>query len=631
MLSAASSVSSSVRLSKTAAAPRTPSSSPSPRDGIIGTSIVQQDPSKTMAAHEVQTLSSTSSGGDGEKGKTNDGTSSSSGGNHWQDTLETLQSQILAALSSVDKERVDVTVGRTSIQKDRAVILAWNRNQNLMSPPECLSLDPDGEEDGLLLYLAIRYKKGKKLITATTTDTAKTCNGAAKHLLSEKDKEVEVALRRGSRDDGDDECNISLEQEQEAAKPFTENDVNNNTDTRVREGEEYENGGPQHFLNGDLHSAEDGGDTTTDFEDEDDETDRDESILKSGQETLTTDEQDESDDPRGRPNPVKAWIMDVSSQKMSNGQAGGHAQDRIFPDEQFKSSRQRDINNHYGDNSNKDVEVSREGVEQISELEGGESLTNSEDEQQSKLLTNSSKKRDETPSAQKKKKSVRWKERLEETSSQDNSPSHHQASSYSKSTAQGRSRKSRRDHHMEAINRAGNNNKGLLQRTSSLDEGLARNEKFNRPKSILKRTRSNSTEYDGPVIVLTSKLPTESESASSSGTTTSSGRNFPQVRNMIRRIRTRHVPSPSNLWFSGGSGSESKSFNSRCSDRFDINDLAEDSRHYFYFRSLPKVSPPGSIPGASSASASPIFPPSSAGPPAHVQGKGNFQQQQHHK
>ncbi len=35
----------------------------------------------------------------------------------------------MAVLLNVDKEKVDVTVGRTSIQRDKAVVLAWNKSQ----------------------------------------------------------------------------------------------------------------------------------------------------------------------------------------------------------------------------------------------------------------------------------------------------------------------------------------------------------------------------------------------------------------------------------------------------------------------------------------------------------------------
>ena len=46
----------------------------------------------------------------------------------WEETLYSLQSEVMAALSKVDKDKVEVTVGRTSITRDRAaVVLSWNR------------------------------------------------------------------------------------------------------------------------------------------------------------------------------------------------------------------------------------------------------------------------------------------------------------------------------------------------------------------------------------------------------------------------------------------------------------------------------------------------------------------------
>ncbi len=60
-----------------------------------------------------------------------------------------------------------------------------------------------------------------------------------------------------------------------------------------------------------------------------------------------------------------------------------------------------------------------------------------------------------------------------------------------------------------------------------------------------------------------------------------------QVPNRIRRLRSRHVQPPKNLWFIG---SVDKSFNSRCSKRFQTKDLQQDAVHYYYYRSLPKIS-----------------------------------------
>lgn len=73
-----------------------------------------------------------------------------------------------------------------------------------------------------------------------------------------------------------------------------------------------------------------------------------------------------------------------------------------------------------------------------------------------------------------------------------------------------------------------------------------------------------------------------------------------QVPNRIRRLRTRHIQRPKNLWFTG---SVDKSFNSRCSKRFETKDLEEDAVHYYYYRSLPKINavPDGYTPSITSS------------------------------
>ena len=542
-----------------------------------------QEEENEMSAQEVQTMFTSP-----EDGKAEERESSAKVGDvdrtekHWEHTLETLQNQIMVALSSVEKDRVDVTVGKTSIQRDRAVILAWTRNQNLTSPPECLSLDPDGDEDGLLLYLAIRYKKGgsggvgSRGADGTLTDSSATANSDKVGRRSESEQTAE-----------------------EVAKPTGhENDENNNSGGRLSSpppsqgGEEDRSSPlppPPSDLNGDEAQVNSNG-VANDQHGE-------------GVGSDTPDLEKPSD-------PVKAWTTEDLNPTVSNGDLGA-----LPPDQKADSQGGKD--NSPQQQPQQQQQQFLNVRDELSNSELDISLTSDDDQAAigSGAAAAARLKRDETPSAQKKKKSVRWKERLEESS-----PAAHRRQ---ESSAQSRSRKSRRDHHMEAINRGA---RAKLLRTSSLDEGLARNEKHNRPKSILKRTRSNSTEYDGPVIVLTSRLPKDTEADNSVTTTT--GRNIPQVRNMIRRIRSRHVPSPSNLWFSGGS--DHKSFNSRCSDRFDINDLDEDSRHYFYFRSLPKVSPPGTIPPNSGAAAVNCSPSShimsSPSGNVHVQGKANHHQ-----
>ena len=77
-----------------------------------------------------------------------------------------------------------------------------------------------------------------------------------------------------------------------------------------------------------------------------------------------------------------------------------------------------------------------------------------------------------------------------------------------------------------------------------------------------------------------------------------------QVPNRIRRLRYKPITNPQsskssngvstvqnqkpkNLWFTG---SYNKSFNSKCSKRFETKDLEEDAVHYYYYRSLPRIS-----------------------------------------
>ena len=59
-----------------------------------------------------------------------------------------------------------------------------------------------------------------------------------------------------------------------------------------------------------------------------------------------------------------------------------------------------------------------------------------------------------------------------------------------------------------------------------------------------------------------------------------------QIPNRIRRLRVRHVPLANKLWFT--SSNSNLSFNSRCpsSYRFDRTNLDEQSRQYYFYRSV---------------------------------------------
>ena len=64
-----------------------------------------------------------------------------------------------------------------------------------------------------------------------------------------------------------------------------------------------------------------------------------------------------------------------------------------------------------------------------------------------------------------------------------------------------------------------------------------------------------------------------------------------QVPNRIRRLRSRAAggsagSTSKKVWYTG---STDRSFNSKCSKRFETKDLEEDAVHYYYYRSLPAI------------------------------------------
>ena len=90
------------------------------------------------------------------------------------DNIEALKEQVEMAIKSVDESLIDsMLVGQTKIQKNKAVILSWSLDQTLnpSSPqPEATSSssstevktnkdDSEHQEDGIVLYVAIKMKK----------------------------------------------------------------------------------------------------------------------------------------------------------------------------------------------------------------------------------------------------------------------------------------------------------------------------------------------------------------------------------------------------------------------------------------------------------------------------------------
>ena len=89
------------------------------------------------------------------------------------ENIEALKEQVELAIKSVDENLIDsMLVGQTKIQQNKAVILSWSLEQGYSpsSPSDSaprpssgsehqLQDDPDHQEDGIVLYVAIKMKK----------------------------------------------------------------------------------------------------------------------------------------------------------------------------------------------------------------------------------------------------------------------------------------------------------------------------------------------------------------------------------------------------------------------------------------------------------------------------------------
>ena len=87
--------------------------------------------------------------------------------------LENVKCQVEKALENVDQEKIgDVVMGHTKIQRNKAVILAWNQQRLL--PDAWYEEEKDKhneEEEGFLFYVAVRYKKGNLIQAEETEDS----------------------------------------------------------------------------------------------------------------------------------------------------------------------------------------------------------------------------------------------------------------------------------------------------------------------------------------------------------------------------------------------------------------------------------------------------------------------------
>ena len=84
------------------------------------------------------------------------------------ENIATLKEQVEIAIKSVDENLIDsMLVGQTKIQKNKAVILSWSLDHQSgagpLSPPlespDVSKDDGSSQEDGIVLYVAIKMKK----------------------------------------------------------------------------------------------------------------------------------------------------------------------------------------------------------------------------------------------------------------------------------------------------------------------------------------------------------------------------------------------------------------------------------------------------------------------------------------
>ena len=198
---------------------------------------------------------------------------------------------------------------------------------------------------------------------------------------------------------------------------------------------------------------------------------------------------------------------------------------------------------------------------------------------------------DSDSSSARKKKVVRWRERLEEKFDPAKDEKALQL-------------RSRREMHLERVRKR--KEAEMARKEAELAQKEAESRKAQEEFRRRRRSASREEGIEGPVGILTSRLPVinvfgqpqqQQQLPPLEPDPTKRTRRNVDVRRLMRRMRTRHVPEPIDLWF-GGAKERDRSFNSRCSFRYDRTDLIEGDKHYyFYYQILPKVAAV-TVPGA---------------------------------
>ena len=589
-------------------------------------------------------------------------------GQKWAEILSALQSQVLEVLESVEKDKVEVTVGRTAVRKDKAVVLAWNRQQNLT---KLIDSGADEDGDGVLLYLAIRHLKEEK----------ENSGDAGEKLVHGEDRQALQAERVVPNNTplGNDENNNSQSNKNEGAKQSTGTDGGAAGAAIVAAGKNggkkpSKSGPPQTVKkNGKIFRPKDEGKTVaqkgqtlessnasqhkkekkenhvaeksqnsaaqenpqtksgtaektvakrtehsqTSSSAKTDEPDSSlaassAEIESSEQSVITADkkgakqkqEKDKVEDKSGGNDSCSETSSVTVVESVRNGASGEGEDDWTKNVTVQRNASATDVKNIFVDDKFRRFGTEPESSDLFSDLhqaESDDSTSSSaavvEVARPSSILATRPR---EKPSAGTAKKSVRWRERLEESSDERPSSSASSASTVvaARSPSKVLSRQSRLESFRNRSARQASARKerkrgGSLEsaRTDAHShhphsssshrriplEGQGQvNLTFNRP---LRRSRSVDLDDGGPIAILTSTVPSEDDPKPKWA-------RVPHAYNMIRRMRSKHVPAPQNLWFTGPS---QKSFNSRCSPHYDLHGLDEDRKQYFYFRSLPRV------------------------------------------
>jgi hypothetical protein len=611
---------------------------------------------------------------------------------NWKETLNLLQAEVLSALSLVNKENVDVNVGKTVISRDRAaVVLSWNKlTQRLQSGAgdgNASWINGENGDNGLLLYLAIRFKEeaAKSVICATgigtmavETEGAQTevvdVRAAAESATSndvnnnsndaQMDKVAAVSGGTDAQTDAEVVDVAKMHSETGSSVSATRNTGATGTepvssassmalppspdDSGVGQEENDNHAPSESNVDDSSVSSKDSTDRkkpkkSVRWRERLEETSEDEAALKANKNKNADGTKAVGKDAAARPNKSPNPAPSKSSTRPAAAESRDTAPNTATttqvpspkPIEQVKkasvavrqsrsavTTRARSSSSTRRKPPSTNVEGCDESSRAISPASSQDSVVIPDVKLSSAAprpqLETSLESESSSPALTAKVANPPTQESLDPP----------QISGIRPTTSRPRTlHLSNREHPPMTPNRHAAaaavttrramtaRSRPTVSRSRSLDASSAQIVQRRRPRSTERptispapqhaaavyesdRSRSNSPSalmlpmsnkilnYGAPITILSSKPP-----EALAGRARLRERTLPDLRNVIRRLRSTHVPMRrTNLWFGPGKECE-QSFNSRISDKVDLSELDEGSKHYFYFRSLPKVSP----------------------------------------